>query len=389
MEPTFALLDRFEDSGDILSAIKRAIHDATHEIGTVNVLIAGRTGVGKSTLINEVFQGRLAETGQGKPITRETRRLTKKGIPLAIYDTRGLELKEYQQIIDELVEFVGAQARETDVNQHVHVAWMCVSEDGRRVEEAEVELHRRLAELMPVLGVITKARADEGFRAEVQRLLPEARNVVRVRALSERFDDSEVVLPPMGLEELLDATTEVIPEAVQRAFAAAQKASIELKRKKAHKVVVAAATAAAGGGRSPHSVRRRGAAGPHPDRHARQHLGNLRHRALQGIPRHPRRGDGRGDGCCVPGARRRLQSPEVHPRPGHDRRRSDRGSDRRHPHHDVGRDLHHRAVQAVHRIPGRSAVTGSHRAGIQGSHGEPRRGIDVGIARMSGAPRLR
>lgn len=251
MEPTLAALDRFQDSKDILSAIKRAIHDATHDIGTVNVLIAGRTGVGKSTLINEIFQGRLAETGQGKPITRETRRITKKGIPLAIYDTRGLELKEYQQIIDELVEFVNAQTRETDVNRHVHVAWLCVAEDGRRVEEAEVELHRRLAELMPVLGVITKARADQGFRAEVQRLLPEARNVVRVRALSERFDDSDVVLPPMGLEELLDATTEVIPEAVQRAFAAAQKASIELKKKNAHKVVVAAAASAAGVGAAP------------------------------------------------------------------------------------------------------------------------------------------
>ena len=117
MQPTLAVLDRFEDSKDILSEIKRAFHDATHEIGTVNVLIAGRTGVGKSTLINEVFQGRLAETGQGEPITKETRRLTKKGIPLAIYDTRGLELKEYQQIIDELVEFVGEQAQETDINQ--------------------------------------------------------------------------------------------------------------------------------------------------------------------------------------------------------------------------------------------------------------------------------
>ena len=32
MEPTHAVLDRFEDSGDILSAIKRAFHDATHDI---------------------------------------------------------------------------------------------------------------------------------------------------------------------------------------------------------------------------------------------------------------------------------------------------------------------------------------------------------------------
>ena len=251
MHPASIPFDRFEDSEDILSMIERCIREAAHEIGTVNILIAGRTGVGKSTLVNEVFQGRLATTGQGKPVTKETRQFTKKGIPLAIYDTRGLELKEYEQIIDELAEFVGTRAGEPDVNWHVHVAWVCVSEDGRRVEDAEIELHRRLAEFMPVLGVITKARADEGFRAEVQRLLPAAKNVVRVRALSERFDDADLVLPPMGLQELLDATAELIPEAVQRAFAAAQKASLELKKKAAHKVVVAAAGAATAAGASP------------------------------------------------------------------------------------------------------------------------------------------
>ena len=231
--------------------IKRAIHDATHEIGTVNVLIAGRTGVGKSTLINEVFQGRLAATGQGEPVTTETRRYTKKGIPLAIYDTRGLELKEYRRILEELVEFVESKAKDEDFMQHIHVAWVSVSEDSRRVEEAETELHCRLAASMPVLGVITKARFDQGFRTEVQRLLPKAKNVVRVRALSEHFDDSDTVLAPMGLKELVEATAEVIPDAVQRAFAAAQKVSIELKKRKAHKVVGAAAVAAGGVGAAP------------------------------------------------------------------------------------------------------------------------------------------
>lgn len=251
MNEAFARLDRFKDSGDILSTIRRSIHEATRGTGTVNVLIAGRTGVGKSTLINEIFQGRLAETGQGKPVTKETRRLTKKGIPLAIYDTRGLELKEYQQIIDELVQFVSEQAQETDFNRHLHVAWLCVSEDGRRVEEAEIELHERLAKFMPVLGVITKARFDDGFRAEVQRLLPDAKNVVRVRALSDRSDDSDEVKPPMGLEALVEATTEVISGVVHQAFAAAQKASVELKKKTAHKVVVVAAALATAAGASP------------------------------------------------------------------------------------------------------------------------------------------
>ena len=108
--------------------ISRSIEEAERTMGRFNVLIAGRTGVGKSTLINEVFQGKLAATGQGRPVTRETRERTRKGVPLAIYDTRGLELKEYREIIDELVKFVAARNRDADANRHIHVAWVCVSE---------------------------------------------------------------------------------------------------------------------------------------------------------------------------------------------------------------------------------------------------------------------
>ena len=147
--------------------------------------------------------------------------------------------------------FVEVRRREAHETRHIHIAWVCISEDGRRVEEAEIELNRRLAEFMPVLGIVTKARHDQGFRAEVQGLLPEAANVVRVRALSERFDDSTTILSPMGLEELVEATAEVIPEAAQRAFAAAQRVSIDLKKKAAHKVVLTAAEAAAAAGASP------------------------------------------------------------------------------------------------------------------------------------------
>jgi len=49
----------------------------------VNILIAGRTGVGKSTLINAVFQGNFATTGQGRPVTQSTREIKKEGIPLS------------------------------------------------------------------------------------------------------------------------------------------------------------------------------------------------------------------------------------------------------------------------------------------------------------------
>ena len=74
-----------------------AIADKIKNLKTLNIIVAGKTGVGKSTLINSVFQGDLAETGMGKPVTDHMRKITKKGVPLAIYDTRGFELgKEVQ-----------------------------------------------------------------------------------------------------------------------------------------------------------------------------------------------------------------------------------------------------------------------------------------------------
>lgn len=40
-----------------------------------------RTGVSKSTLIDSVFQGNFATTGQGRPVTQNTREIKKEGIP--------------------------------------------------------------------------------------------------------------------------------------------------------------------------------------------------------------------------------------------------------------------------------------------------------------------
>jgi uncharacterized protein (DUF697 family)/predicted GTPase len=228
---------------------KTALEEALRERGHANVLIAGRTGVGKSTLINSVFQGNLATTGQGRPVTQDTREITKDGIPLSIFDTRGLELADHSSS-KRLRDFIAERHRDRDEKKHIHVAWICVVEDLRRVEQAETDLAEMLAEFMPVIAVITKARADQGFRAEVQRLLPATKNVVRTRSIPEQFDDGHT-LPPMGLAELVQLTMELVPEGQKRAFVAAQKADLALKRQRSHLIVATTASSAAGIGAVP------------------------------------------------------------------------------------------------------------------------------------------
>ncbi|MCS6864634.1 MAG: GTPase [Gemmataceae bacterium] len=238
------------DNIDLGALAKKALHEALRERGHVNILIAGRTGVGKSTLINSVFQGQLATTGQGKPVTQNTREITKGDIPLSIFDTRGLEMADFDATLRTLRTFVSERSREPDARKHIHVGWVCIAEDLRRVERAEEELTQMLADFMPVIVVITKARADQNFRALVQSMLPRARNVVRVRAIREELDDGHAI-PQMGLQELIALTMEVVPEGQRRAVTAAQKVDIALKKKQAHLIVAGAAASAAAVGATP------------------------------------------------------------------------------------------------------------------------------------------
>ncbi len=234
-----------EKSFSFEAAVKDAFRESLKERGHINILIAGRTGVGKSTLINAVFQGNLAITGQGRPVTQNTREIKKEGIPLSIFDTRGLEMADFSNTLDTLHAFVRERSRKADAEQHIHLAWICISEDLRRVEPAEEALVQMLANYMPVLAVVTKSRSDQGFRSKVQELLPLAKNVIRVRSIQEELDEG-YVLPPMGLHDLVDLTMQVAPEGLKRAFTAAQKVDIQLKKKQSRTIVKAAATSAAG-----------------------------------------------------------------------------------------------------------------------------------------------
>jgi predicted GTPase len=154
-------------SFDLHQAIREAMNQALKTRGTANLLVAGKTGVGKSTLVNAVFGENFAETAQGRPVTQHIKPYAKQGIPVCIYDTKGLEVKDYAPILKELTEFVQLKNGSKDPSEHIHVAWVCIAEGSRRVEQAEMDLVAQLAKLLPVIAVITTAVSDNGFREKL------------------------------------------------------------------------------------------------------------------------------------------------------------------------------------------------------------------------------
>jgi uncharacterized protein (DUF697 family)/GTP-binding protein EngB required for normal cell division len=217
------------------------------ELGHANILISGQTGVGKSTLINAVFRTPLAAEGVGKPVTKLVQRYQVEGVPVTIYDTPGIELgRSKKEVIREYKKTI-KDSLNRPLDEHVHIAWYCMSAETPRIQDYDVDVVKALAEEVPVLIVLTQCVDNE--RAHLLEDAIAAENLPThgppLRTLARERRVAGHTIPPKGLEELVERTHEILPEAVRRAFTNAQGVVIRLKVRHA-RAVVATAGAAAG-----------------------------------------------------------------------------------------------------------------------------------------------
>lgn len=227
-----------------------------------NILVAGKTGVGKSSLINAVFRDQLAETGLGRPVTQQLNIIYSPGVPLNILDTKGLELEDYESIKGDILNEV-RRRRSTEDDDYVHVAWLCIEQEGKRIEEAEISLAKDLAELgVQIIVVLTKCHnfKDTEFSEVVkEKFHGIVHNIVLTRGIeTPRYDEDENIIGNnviRGIDELIHTSYEVIPEAQKQAFSDAlnirNKEAIIKKKEEAKKVIQAASGAAAVVGAAP------------------------------------------------------------------------------------------------------------------------------------------
>ncbi len=244
---------------EVESLFAQRLSEAFAALGCFNLAVFGKTGVGKSTLVNAVFGSEVAETGMGRPVTRGLVYHRHPGGLLGLYDSEGFETGTSGDEILEALRARVAESRSLPVDQQIHAAWYLVRWSDRRFEERQGDFVRALSELgLPVILVVTQVPSRDGvphpeaveFARYIESLglpLRPAGAVLLTNALADPFTSS----PVLGLQELLDATYLVVPEVATAALTAVQILDWERKRQAAKTIITQSVALAAGVGATP------------------------------------------------------------------------------------------------------------------------------------------
>lgn len=212
-----------------------------------NIMVTGGAGVGKSTLINAIFEGELAETGVGRPVTHEITVYEKEKVPVRIWDTMGLELsdKQIRETIEAIKRVIAQKSADKDPFDRIHAIWYCIQAVGGRFQEAESNFIKELSGLgVPFIIVLTKCVNQNGD-AELERFIKDLlikdgmNDIPIVPVLAKEWEFAPgISVPDKGLDKLVNVTTGNLKNYVSASFIAAQTASKELKRGLAEGVIL-------------------------------------------------------------------------------------------------------------------------------------------------------
>ena len=182
---------------------------------TLNLLILGQTGVGKSSLINALFGRKVAESRVGPPVPIE------KGIKeypteldgkkVNLFDTEGIEVDKVPKFKEMIDKALKERRVDKDIKDWFHSITYCVQAGGYKIQDFDIEIIKQFVdEGYNVIVALTKsdqigkAKREEfidKIKKEVKEKTKKDIMVITVSADPEQLDHMTEKPKPSGLEE--------------------------------------------------------------------------------------------------------------------------------------------------------------------------------------------
>ncbi len=216
-------------------------NEFSQKLNHFNILILGRAGIGKTTLINSIlqFEGTDKEllTGEGtsKTIGPPIGYVSDSVKGLRLWDSQGIDKEKYNipKVVEDVKELINQASINNDPDKFIHCIWYCIS--GNRFETSESESISELMSIydddtLPIIIVYTEAYSDkiaEDVCFEVKKVLNDIVNKEKIKEINiipVLAKDKEIIVGDIsdtvekyGIKPLMDISVKKIMGAVNSA----------------------------------------------------------------------------------------------------------------------------------------------------------------------------
>ena len=235
------------DESNLINLIKKEIetniekNEFSTKLNHFNILILGRAGIGKTTLINSIleFEGTPNEllTGEGTSKTMgEPKGYTSDKVKgLRLWDSQGVDKEKYDipKVVEDVKKLINEASINNDPDKFIHCIWYCVS--GQRFEKSESESISELMSIydddtLPIVIVYTEAYDEETAEkvcGEVKKVLQEKTDKNKIKEINiipivakkkeNKIGNITTVIEKYGIKPLMDISVKKIMLAVNSA----------------------------------------------------------------------------------------------------------------------------------------------------------------------------
>ena len=217
-------------------------NEFSEKLNHFNILILGRAGIGKTTLINSIleFEGTPNEllTGEGTSKTMGPPvgyvSDTVKG--LRLWDSQGIDKEKYNipKVVEDVKNLINQASLNNDPDKFIHCIWYCIS--GNRFEKSESESISELMSIydddtLPIIIVYTEAYSEQSTEdvcVEVKdvlgNLMANKEKIKEINIMPVVAKDKEIksgksctIIEKFGIKPLMDLSIKKIMAAVNSA----------------------------------------------------------------------------------------------------------------------------------------------------------------------------